>query len=326
MKSLIGLLLTTGLVFGKSTHQNATHPKPEASSRLSQISSMYGWEGFVYDLEGCPSESTMTSQFRSMVSRGARVVMPTLYCDGQDTESYYASVLTAAASAGIKVMPCIWTLTFDGQTFDGTIVPRINAWTKAVLGNPNVVLAVALGDEPLYDWDFGDPDTLAQYITNMKQTFNNAGQSIPVSISDLAYGWQQAGDTSSVQSAVDFYMINNFPYFAQNAQSGNSASSWTNFQTDMNYFKSIAGGKPLLVTQTGWPSNENLYAPNSPDVVATVASEQAYWNLLDGHCSDYFKANKVGWMWRAWDDHLDGWGVKSTSQTDKWSWSAKQTC
>lgn len=56
--------------------------------------------------------------------------MPSLYCDGQDTESYYASVLKAAVSAGISVIPCIWTLTFEGQTFDKTIVPRINAWTN----------------------------------------------------------------------------------------------------------------------------------------------------------------------------------------------------
>jgi len=205
-------------------------------------------------------------------------------------------------------------------------VPRINAWVNAVIANPDPVLAVALGDEPLYDWDFGDPPTLASWIKQLRSTFSSHGLTIPLSISDLAYGWQQAGDTSSVQSAVDFYMINNFPYFAQNAQFGNSASSWTNFQSDMNYFKGIAKGKPLLVTQTGWPSNENLYAPNSPDVVATVASETAYWKLLDGHCSDYFKTNNVGWMWRAWDDNLDGWGVKTTGQTDKWAWSGKTSC
>lgn len=72
----------------------------------------------------------MASQFSAMVSRGARVVMPSLYCDGKDTQSYYASVLQAASSAGINVMPCIWTLTFEGQTFNSTIVPRINAWVN----------------------------------------------------------------------------------------------------------------------------------------------------------------------------------------------------
>jgi hypothetical protein len=111
------------------------------------------------------------------------------------------------------------------------------------------VIAVSVGDEPLYDWDFGDPDTLATYINSMKSTFASKKLSIPVSISELAYGWQQAGDTSSVADAVDFFMINNFPYFSQNAQSGGDSSSWTNFQSDMSYYKSISQGKPLMVAQ-----------------------------------------------------------------------------
>ena len=46
----------------------------------------------------------------------------------------------------------------------------------------------------------------------MKSTFANAGLSdIPVSISELAYGWQISGDISSMVDAVDFFMINNFP-------------------------------------------------------------------------------------------------------------------
>ena len=68
-----------------------------------------------------------------MVSRGARVVMPSLYCDGKDTQSYYSSVLAAASAANISVMPCIWTLTFEGQTFYNTIVPRINTWVNVRL-------------------------------------------------------------------------------------------------------------------------------------------------------------------------------------------------
>ena len=83
----------------------------------------------------------------------------------------------------------------------------------------------------------------------MKSSFSNAGLSIPVSISDMAYGWQQAGDTSAVAAAVDFFMINNFPYFAFDAGFGSDATSWNDFTTDMSYFMSISQGKPLLVTQ-----------------------------------------------------------------------------
>lgn len=137
-----------------------------------------------------------------------------------------------------------------------------------MIANPGPVLAVALGDEviwfpsaaqpcfdnrsspqPLYDNDFGSPSELASYINQMKSAFESAGADIPVSISDMAYGWQSAGDISSVAAAVDFFMINNFPYFAADAQDGGSETSWNDFTKDITYFEGIADGKPLLVTQ-----------------------------------------------------------------------------
>lgn len=72
---------------------------------------------------------------------------------------------------------------------------------------------------------------------------------MPVSISDLAFGWQSSGNITSVADAVDFFMINNFPYFAFDAQGGFSNTSWNDFLNDMAYFESIANGRPLLVTQ-----------------------------------------------------------------------------
>ena len=102
----------------------------------------------------------------------------------------------------------------------------------------------------MYDNDAGSANNLAKYITQLKSDLGNAGLSdIPVSISDMPYGWQSAGDISAMVAAVDFFMINNFPYFSQNAQSGGSQSSWANFLEGINYMKNISNGKPLLVTQ-----------------------------------------------------------------------------
>lgn len=78
--------------------------------------------------------------------------------------------------------------------------------------------------------------------------------------------------------------------------------------------------------QTGWPSNENTFAPNSPDVIANVQSEQGFWDLLDSHCEDYFKPNNIGWMWRSWDDSIDGWGALYLNGTQKWALSARLVC
>ncbi|KAJ7223382.1 glycoside hydrolase, partial [Mycena pura] len=239
-----------------------------------------------------------------------------------------------AERAGIFIIPLAWTLPIHvinqnftaNDTFLIKSVPRILAVTEAVMRNPGPVLAVAVGDEPLFDDDAGSPDALAYYINNMRSNFTAAGLDIPISISELAFGWQSSGNITAISDSVDFFMINEFPYFAQNAQAGGSDSSWQNLLTDIEYFETLANGRPLLITQTGWPSNEDEFAPNSPAVVASVASEEAYWNLLDGHCEDYFKAKNIGWMWRAYSDVIEGWGVIELNGTDKWPWSARLRC
>ena len=84
----------------------------------------------------------------------------------------------------------------------------------------------------------------------MKAEFAAAGLSdIPVSTSELAFGWQSSGNITAMVDAVDFFMINNFPYFAWDAKDGGSSTSWNDFTKDITYFEGIAQGKPLLVTQ-----------------------------------------------------------------------------
>jgi exo-beta-1,3-glucanase (GH17 family) len=185
-----------------------------------------------------------------------------------------------------------------------------------------------MGDEPLYDNDFNSPESLANEINTVKSQFKAAGLEIPISISDMAYGWQSSGQTSPespVAKAVDFFMANNFPYFSNSASWGGSSEAFDSFKSDITFFEGIANGKPILVTQTGWPSNEEEFAPNSGAVQATVASEQAYWKLLDSHCSDFFKEKNIGWMWRDWDNSIEGWGVKDSSGNFKFNVDDVQT-
>ncbi|EJD05102.1 glycoside hydrolase [Fomitiporia mediterranea MF3/22] len=324
--TLFAVLLCCAVAAPQS-RDNGSEKSTVTKSRLQKITSMYAFEGFVYALDNCPSWFELVQDFGQMRAKGARNVITFDYCgDGADA-SYYGEVIQAAGFVGLNIIPLAWTLLIGNQTLADTAIPKINAVTKAVIENPEPVLAVALGDEPLFDNDFGSADNLAKFIRQMKTDFASAGLSdIPVSTSELAFGWQSSGNITEMVDAVDFFMINNFPYFAFDATTGGSNISWADFLNDMNYYASIAQGKPLLVTQTGWPSNEDEFAPNSPDVVASVPSEEAYWDLLDSHCEDFFKAKNIGWMWRSWDDTIEGWGVKNPNGTNKWNFKARRTC
>lgn len=85
-----------------------------------------------------------------------------------------------------------------------------------------------------------------------------------------------------------------------------------------------------MFTQTGWPSNKDIWCVfpqfvpcrvcfwrcglcssggalsshrpgNSASVVASVSSEQGYYDLLDGKCSE-LKNKGVGWFAHIWSD------------------------
>ena len=46
-------------------------------------------------------------------------------------------------------------------------------------------------------------------------------------------------------------------------------------------------------------------------------NKEAYWKVLNGHCSDYFAPNKMGWMWRSYGDNIAGWGIVDSSGKTK---------
>ena len=87
----------------------------------------------------------------------------------------------------------------------------------------------------------------------MKESFHNAGftgtNAIPVSISELAYGWQISGNITSMLDAVDFFMANDIAYYGASVVCGGDEGTWADFVDDMDYYMSIAGGRPILVTQ-----------------------------------------------------------------------------
>jgi len=312
------------------TAPTSSAPSSGSQSRLDKIKSMYAFGGFVYSLESCKSSGQITSDFKSMAAHKARTVMTFGFCPSKDTTSDYENVIQAASDAGLDIILLVATLITDSNTLYGNVIPRSQHIAQAIINKPDNVLALALGDEPLYDNDFGSPGTLASHINSLKGQFKSANLDVPISISDMAFGWQSAGQvssSSSVAKAVDFFMVNTFPYFGQSASWGGNDGAFESFKKDISFFEGIAGGRPILVTQTGWPSNTAEFAPNSKSIVATVGSSQAYWNLLDSHCSDFFKAKNIGWIWRDWDETISGWGVKDNSGNFKFSIDGvKTTC
>lgn len=80
-----------------------------------------------------------------------------------------------------------------------------------------VTRGVQFGSEPLFD-SVLSPDDLTAQVLAAKKNLSSLG--IPVTVSELAFGYQERGGAQNVLDAVDFINIHMLPFFAQTASSG----------------------------------------------------------------------------------------------------------
>ena len=106
--------------------------------------------------------------------------------------------------------------------FDGSDIwkSRRDTLFAALHANPKakfVTRGVQFGSEPLFD-DVLTPNQLAAQVIAAKK--NLSSLNIPVTVSELAYGYQERGGAQNVLDAEDFINIHMLPFFSQNASTG----------------------------------------------------------------------------------------------------------
>ncbi|KAF7330188.1 B-(1-6) glucan synthase [Mycena venus] len=236
-------------------------------------------------------------------------------------------IVDAAWGAGIGVHALIWF------GFDGTNqwMGRRDSLFGILHSNPKakfVTRVLQFGSEPLFDGVL-DPTVLAQQVTAAKKSLS--GLQIPVTISEMAYGYQEHADDGSqdVMDAIQLIDAHMLPFFSTAAST--AKASWPIVLNDLNWFIQHGQGKKIYLSQNGWPSvTSDGVQPNSPSAVANVQNEHDYYSLLDAHCED-FKAvpgGGVGWFWHIYSDEMEpGYGLFSTSGKLKFSpFNPKTSC
>ncbi len=162
------------------------------------------------------------------------------------------------------------------------------------------------GSEPLFDNVLPHAE-LANQVRLAKA--NLSSLQIPVTVSELAFGYQERGGAQDVLDATDSINIHMLPFFSQKASTGRkhprskaarnqsdfeflAKNAWPLVQTDLQWFIDHGNGKKMYfdevgrssnisvhvlsrVYQNGWPSvTSEGVQPNSPDAVANVANEK----------------------------------------------------
>jgi len=150
-----------------------------------------------------------------------------------DREGFYDDIIEVAWDTSLGVHALIWvslhatcmpisSLSESQFGFDGTDqwVDRRDRLFRTLHSNPKakfVTRVVQFGSEPLFDHVLS-PDELATQVLSAKK--NLSSLDIPVTVSELAYGYQENGGAQNVLDAIDSINIHMLPFFSSKASTG----------------------------------------------------------------------------------------------------------
>lgn len=282
----------------------------------------YAFLGFSYEVTACQSLTKLNSDFADIKNTfGSRYVRLYGACD---RDGFYDDIVSAAWATGLGVHALIW-FGFDGGN---QWMTRRDSLISSLTSNPKakfVTRGVQFGSEPLFD-NVLPHSELASQVTSLKSKLLGVG--IPVTVSELAYGYQERGGAQDVLNAIDFINIHMLPFFSALATFG--AAAWPLVETDMNWFIEHGNGKKMYFDENGWPAVTSPgVQPNSILAQASVANEEGYFSMLDSHCEDLKLGPQggIGWFAHIYSDEQEpGYGIYDDAGKKKFPFKPRTSC
>lgn len=143
----------------------------------------------------------------------------------------------------------------------------------------NLVQGISVGSEDLYRDAAGDSsepgvgvDELIDYIAQVRTAIAGTDlASVPVGHVDTYDSFENATNTKIIDQ-LDWIGFDGYPYWE--SSNGNSIEDAHDlFFAGLNKTNAIAQGKPVWVTETGWPAVGDDYG----SAVASPANSRIYW-------------------------------------------------
>uniref|UniRef100_A0A1Y1N5H4 Uncharacterized protein n=1 Tax=Photinus pyralis TaxID=7054 RepID=A0A1Y1N5H4_PHOPY len=162
----------------------------------------------------------------------------------------------------------------------------------------DLVVGISVGSEDLYrDSQTGtknkagvgnSPDTILKFIGDYKKAFKDSALSkVPVGHVDTWDAWTNSS-VKSVIDAVDWVGVDEYPFYEDGK--GNSIENAPYlFEKAYGATVNAINGKPIWVTETGWPTS----GPDWDKAKASVENAKYYWDEVG--CRSLF--NKVPTFW-----------------------------
>lgn len=313
---------TQSSCFPALNFQKPFEPPKDNTNWWCDPSTEYAFVGFSYEVTACQSRAQLNREFadirQNFKSRYVR-----LY-GACDNEGFYDDIVDAAWNNNLGVHALVW-FGFNGDDIWET---RRDSLFASLHSNPLakfVTRGVQFGSEPLFDNVLSPADLTTQVNLAKK---NLTSLNIPVTVSELAYGYQERGGAQDVLDAIDFINIHMLPFFSQEASIANN--SWPLVTGDLDWFIQHGDGKKMYLDENGWPSvTSPSVQPNSPNAVSNVQNEHDYFVLLDQMC-EFFKTaagGGVGWFAHIYSDNMEpGYGIYDTNGKRKFKFNPRTHC
>jgi len=261
-------------------------------------STLAAYKGFNYGSSG-QTQSTFEGEFNSAKNLvGSSFTSARLYTMIQDgTTNTPIEAIPAAISTGTTLLLGLWAS--GGDAGFANELAALNA-AIAQYGSAfgDLVAGISVGSEDIYritpigiENDSGagvGPGVIMNYISQVRSAI--AGTSLaskPVGHVDTYNVWTNSSQNALI-GAVDFLGVDAYPYYETtkaNSIGNANATFWADYEDTV----AASQGKPVWITETGWP----VSGPTSNEAVPSVANAQTYYD--DVGCLAFADGINIWW-------------------------------
>lgn len=203
------------------------------------------------------------------------------------------SAIPAAISTNTKLLLGMWA-SAGQDSFNNELAALKTAIGQYGSNFTDLVVGLSIGSEDLYRITptgienkagvGAGPDVLVNYINQVKKEISGTpAAKFPLGHVDTWTAWVN-GSNKAVIEALDWVGFDGYPYFESTED--NTIENGANlFYTSFNATVGAAGGKPVWLTETGWPVSGSV----SGKAVASTQNAETYWQEVA--CPNLGKVN-----------------------------------
>ena len=273
------------------------------AASLSTVSAQV-YKGFNYGATNTDNSAITESEYQSEFTTAQNLVGATgftsarLYTSIQaGTTDTYTEAFQAAINTKTSLLLGLW-----GSGGQAGLTNEINALTAALqnFGSAlaDLIVGISVGSEDLYrisptgiENNSGvgaGPDVISDFIGQVRTAIaSTAASGKPVGHVDTWTAWVNSSN-DAVISASDFIGMDAYPYF-QNTMTNGIDQGYSLFFDAYDATVAAAAGKPVWVTETGWP----ISGPTENDAVPSLQNAQTYWDQVG--CGRLFGQVNTWW-------------------------------